>query len=103
MLFRSVFIPVTGYIAAGYTTMFCYILYAGVHYFFMVKICKDNNIDNPYPGKLMWGIALLFSVVSIMMTAFYKFYLIRYVVILILISIVIIYFWKNKNIILDNK
>ncbi len=51
----------------------------------------------------MWGIALLFSVVSIMMTAFYKFYLIRYVVILILISIVIIYFWKNKNIILDNK
>lgn len=103
IILNSVFIPVTGYIAAGYTTMFCYILYAGVHYFFMVKICKDNNIDNPYPGKLMWGIALLFSVVSIMMTAFYKFYLIRYVVILILISIVIIYFWKNKNIILDNK
>ena len=41
-------IPVFGYYAAGYTTLFCYIVYAFAHYFFAKGICKKEGID----GKL---------------------------------------------------
>lgn len=37
-----IFIKAAGYLAAGYTTLFCYIIYGFSHYFYMKKICRDN-------------------------------------------------------------
>ena len=39
-------IPVFGYYAAGYTTLFCYIVYAFAHYFFARGLCKREGIGN---------------------------------------------------------
>lgn len=71
-------IKMFGYIAAGYTTLFCYMGYSLIHYLFMKKICKKNNIENPFDGKMMWGIAILFAAVSIGIAFIYKFTVIRY-------------------------
>jgi O-antigen/teichoic acid export membrane protein len=37
-----IFIPMFGYYAAGYTTLFCYIAFCASHYFALRKICKER-------------------------------------------------------------
>ncbi len=51
LFLNAVFIPLYGFAAAGYTTLFCYVLYAWVHYQFMKKIIIKENIDTVYSGK----------------------------------------------------
>lgn len=36
-------IPVFGYLAAGYTTLFCYLLFALFHGVFMLKIAQEQK------------------------------------------------------------
>lgn len=38
-------IQIWGYIAAGYTTLICYILYATIHYFVLKRICRNYHLD----------------------------------------------------------
>ncbi|MBQ6376236.1 MAG: polysaccharide biosynthesis protein [Lachnospiraceae bacterium] len=42
VVLNYIFIKIYGYYAAGYTTLFCYIIYAFAHYFFMRKICREE-------------------------------------------------------------
>ena len=87
IVLNYIFINLFGYIAAGYTTLFCYIIYAAIHYIFMKKICIKNGFNNPYNGKTMWSIALFFAFLSIFISVLYSSFLIRYIVILCLITI----------------
>jgi len=40
ILLNAVFIPIYGFVAAGYTTLACYVLYAVAHYSFMRRVNK---------------------------------------------------------------
>lgn len=52
-------IKLFGYVAAAYTTLFSYILFAILHYYFMRKICKKYLNDvKPYNLKLIVLIAV---------------------------------------------
>ncbi len=93
-----VFIDKYGFIAAGYTTLFCYIVYSAIHYTFMIRVCRELNVENPYNGKLMFLIAILFSLISISISFLYEFVIIRYIVILVLALAVCIWISKNKDI-----
>lgn len=42
IVLNYIFIPMFGYYAAGYTTLFCYAVYAAFHYGFMRRICKKQ-------------------------------------------------------------
>ena len=42
MILNFIFIPAFGHIAAGYTTLICYILYALMHWFFMRRTLKKH-------------------------------------------------------------
>lgn len=71
ILLNYIFIGKYGYIAAGYTTLVCYIAYAIGHYALMNKVCADYcNGVRPYKAKhilqisvafVLTGFALLFS------------------------------------------
>lgn len=98
LLLNSIFIPRFGFVAAGYTTLVCYIFYSMIHYIFMKKICLQNGIDNPYYGKKMWGIAILFTFISVVVSYLYRFFLQRYVVIGLLMACSFYYFLKKKKI-----
>lgn len=68
-----------GYIAAGYTTLFCYITFAIAHYYFMKKICiRYIKCQVPYKSKyiVMISAALLFCGFIALIT--YKYIFIRY-------------------------
>lgn len=92
-----VFIKIFGYLAAGYTTLFCYMMFALMHYIFMKNTIKSNigrihvynimHIITLSCGFLVVGFALLFT---------YKNTAIRYSVVCILLGIAI---WQRNHII----
>ena len=91
VILNYIFIPVFGYMAAGYTTFVCYGVYCFMHYKFMSKICRAN-----LPGRKVYNIKqiLLISVVFItcgfLVLFTYKSILIRYGLCAIIIIIVLL-------------
>ena len=103
IVLNYIFIKKYGFVAAGYTTLASYIFYAAIHYVFMKFVCRQNNIPNPYNGFLMWGVAIALTVVAILMSFTYKYYLLRYVIILVLVVFIANFIKKKKNLIFAKK
>lgn len=85
------FIGKYGYIAAGYTTLICYILYALFHYIAMRKVCKEKcNNEQPFDLKIILIISTIFLIVGFIFLLLYKYLYMRFVVIIItLISCIV--------------
>ena len=91
------FIPVFGYIAAGYTTLICYIVYSFMHYFFMHKISKKNLFGRRvYDMKTIIAITVVFMTSGFLLLFTYKYTIIRYCCIALMLLIIIV---KSKYII----
>lgn len=75
-------IPIFGYIAAGYTTLICYVLYVLFHYIFMNKIC-DKYCDKvrPYNTKIILLITSIFFALALSCLFIYEHMLVRYFII----------------------
>ncbi len=93
ILTNFIFIKLFGFIAAGYTTLVCYILYVIFHYYFMNKICKDNHIDNPYDWKKIIKITSCFMICGFAFLILYHYFFLRYFIIGIMLILVI---WKRE-------
>lgn len=79
-----------GYVAAGYTTLISYIVFAILHYYFMRKICKEYLNDiHPYNPKIIIGIAIGSILLGFGFMATYENTRIRYTLI-VLLAIVLI-------------
>lgn len=63
LILNYIFIHKYGYIAAGYTTLICYIVYSFMHYFFMHKICKKS-----LPGRKVYNIRLILAITAVFLT-----------------------------------
>lgn len=95
VILNAVFIPMFGFVAAGYTTLACYMIYAFAHYLFMNKVCRRY-----LPGEkiydvriiLLLGAGLLLSVAAV--TLFYRQPLIRYAIVAV---IALALFIKRKS------
>ena len=84
-----------GYLAAGYTSLICYIIYAFVHYVFMKKSTKLLERDiKIYEGKNLIVISLLFILIGFMLMCLYNYFVLRLIVILCLILLALSQ--KNK-------
>lgn len=94
IVLNAIFIPMFGYIAAGYTTMVCYILLALMHFIFMKKTCKEQDIENPYNMKFIMFFSVGLAVVSMLAMLLYNTVIIRY---LIILGIVCLCFIKRKK------
>ena len=84
-----------GYIGAGYTTLFCYIVFAVSHTFFVKKIAKECiNGRKLFNTKVVFGIGATLILVSQLMLLLYKHWIIRYVILLTMAVFIVIY--RNK-------
>lgn len=98
IVLNYIFIPIFGYVAAGYTTLACYIILAVGHYYFYVMVCKENNIDSKsiFNSKLIILISVGLSVITFTLMNLYRFPIIRYAIVIL---VFIIIFYQRKKII----
>ena len=83
IVLNYIFIPIFGYYAAGYTTLFCYIVYVVAHYIFMQKVCKEN-LDGVkvYDIRILMGISIVFMVIGFSFMITYSNLVIRYLLLI---------------------
>lgn len=83
VVLNYVLMPIFGYYAAGYTTLFCYILFSLGHYIFMRIVCKKKlGGDRVYNGTVILLVSVAFVILAFGMMLIYDYPLIRYTLIL---------------------
>lgn len=92
IILNYIFIQLFGYLAAGYTTLFCYIAYSVVHYFVLKRICDQNsvNLNMLFDLKTVIGLSILMLAVTGIMLFIYKSQYIRYSIFVILLILGIV-------------
>jgi O-antigen/teichoic acid export membrane protein len=91
------FIPIWGYLAAGYTTLVSYIIYCFAHYMFCRIICKKQKINNDmFDIRFILITSIIVVLSAIIFSILYKYTVVRFIIILIIISAV---FVKRNSII----
>lgn len=97
IILNYIFINIYGYVAAGYTTLVSYILFAACNYLAMRKILKTKNKpDDAYNYPALIGILAMFVLLSVVGVLLYDYFIIR---ISIAMVIVVFFFIKRKSVI----
>lgn len=91
VLLNYALIPKFGYLAAGYTTLFSYLVFAIVHYVFMRIVCKRNQCPTDlFDMKGMLFIMSGFACLAVILALGYQYIVIRICVILVILILVIV-------------
>lgn len=91
IILNYIFIPQFGYYAAGYTTLVCYIVYAAMHYVFMLKINKEcMNHVKVYDWKILLLISGSFVCLGFIFMFTYKKVIYRYMTVFLGVLVAII-------------
>lgn len=97
IVLNAIFIPKFGFVAAGYTTLVCYVLYAFMHYLFMKKVSRIYlNGRRIYRLEIIMLIGFLLIFGSACMLLLYRYMLIRYA---ILVALAIVAFFLKDRIV----
>ena len=97
VLLNSIFISKYGYYAAGYTTLFCYVVYAVAHYILMRVVCRKYLSEvKVYDLRILLEITGGFLLLGFIGLGLYRYTALRYVFIIILCTTAVI---KRKNIV----
>lgn len=92
VILNAVFIPVFGFVAAAYTTLASYFILASVDYLYMLRICKQHDIDkNLYSIKGLIGVFIIFAGLGFLAMSLYNLPLIRYSIIAVVFGFLIMY------------
>lgn len=86
IVLNYVFIGRFGYIAAGYTTLLCYIVQAVIDYFAMRHVVGENVYDMKYIVKL----SVIIIVLSVLSNLIYDFWIVRYSILAVACIVLII-------------
>lgn len=90
-----VLIPVFGYVAAAYTTLISYIIYAVGHALYVQRIVREKKLEDVFDGKLLTCLGIGSIVLSVFISFFYQMTWIRYGII---IALIIFVFIKRKDV-----
>ena len=91
------FIKQFGFVAAAYTTLFCYICFSVCHYVFMKIIMKKRGLNAEiYNKKVIVLVSMMLTIFSILMVSVYEISIIR---LAIIVAILIITAIKRKYIV----
>ena len=84
-----------GYIAAGYTTLACYIVYTVMHYKFMIRVC-DEELQGvrPFDTKTLIWLGIGVITIGLILNITYGDAIIRYTI--VAIALIVIMFNRNK-------
>lgn len=87
-----IFIRKYSYYAAGYTTLFCYLIYAAGHYLMMNRVC-DRYLDGirPFPARRYWGFAAAFMAAGFVLLFTYRSRVLRYGLLAVLLVLALIF------------
>lgn len=98
IILNSIIIPIYGFVAAGYTTLFSYLVVMLLYYVFMKKICLKNNINfkNIFDVKFQFLMLFIMTFLFVIIVLLYNTLYVRYA---ILIISLIILFIKKEHII----
>lgn len=81
---NALLIPAFGYIVAGYTTLFSYILFVVCNYISMKRILQDNQIpDNSFDLKYMLYIFAAFTLLTVLGMLLYQMLYVRLAIMLL--------------------
>lgn len=88
VVLNYVCIGMIGYMAAGYTTLVSYMLFAVLHYHFMMKICRESIGGlKPYRTSIIVGISVAALILGFLIQLTYALSVVRYsIVIAVLIA-----------------
>ena len=90
-----IFIPKFGYVAAGYTTLICYVFYAIGHYLFMNRICRyEFDGAKPYNFKMLLLIYAVFLGIGFGIMFTYEHFILRMCIVAALLAV--LYFNRKK-------
>lgn len=90
-----IFINLYGYRAAAYTTFVCYFSFCFLHYLFYRKACKKYVGQEIYDIKGLAFISAVLIVISLVISAVSKLYILKYTILIFAIIIVV---WQRKRI-----
>ena len=92
IILNYIFIQIYGYIAAGYTTLFCYIIYALCHYLFMSRICRNElGAKPPYDIKVLVAMSIGFLGLGFTMMSTYNHTIRRYELIILIVIMLVLF------------
>lgn len=91
IILNSIFIPLFGYVAGGYTSLVSYLIVMILYFILAKKECVDNEIQmkNYFNTKLQMTILIGTGIVALTMVAVYKNAVIRYLLALIMFLLLI--------------
>ena len=100
LVLNFICIKMFGYMAAAYTTLFSYMVLAGLQYIWSKKVCeeKGNLISNIYNNKVMFVLAITTAAVSLLAIPVYSNTLLRYLLIglgIVIVTLLGKYIVKN--------
>lgn len=91
IILNVIFIPMFGFIAAGYTTLVSYILFAAANYWGLYIASKDKKVvAELYDLKWLTVILLAMCVLSAIGMLLYDFIIVRYAIIVIVLLVLLI-------------
>lgn len=100
LLLNLIFIRVTGYQAAAYTTFICYLIFCIIHYLFYKRVVRiDLEGKNVYNIKLIFIISLIVVLSSVFISVFNHSLVLKYIVVLISFIILIVFRKKVNDLI----
>lgn len=92
---NALFIPKYGFVAAGYTTLFSYLLFVVCNYICAVRVLKkhwpEKKIDDIYNVKLLVLMSGLFLLLMFGCTILYNYIVIRYAIIFVVAVLIVVY------------
>lgn len=98
IVLNAILIPVFGFVAAAYTTLVSYLIFALMHYCAYRKVMKKQNLPcDLYNEKYLVIIFLVFIVIGFAAVLFYENMIIRYGAILIGFIVLIV----KRNVVID--
>ncbi|MCI5648712.1 MAG: oligosaccharide flippase family protein [Fusicatenibacter sp.] len=81
VILNAVYIPRYGYLAAGWTTLVCYLLLSWLHFLLMKRACRKNQVrEAVFPVKLLLLSAVVVILLTFVSLAMYRMNSLRYVI-----------------------
>lgn len=92
---NALFIPKFGFVAAGYTTLFSYLLFALCNYVCAIRVLKkhwpEKKISQIYNIKLLFLMSAVFLILMVGCTLLYDYMVIRYGIVAIVLVLAVVF------------
>lgn len=99
MVLNYIFIPKFGFIAAGYTTLVCYLIQSVIDYFAMRLAIKEKIYDIKFFVTVSAGILAMTMILDFV----YEYYIIRYCMLVIVLAVTAKYVYFSYKFIIGRK